>query len=98
MARFFFHNQSPNPEQIYCDPDGMEFPDLAAALVEAAAGARFLMADELRSRPILPGRWFDITDADGHILARLPFHDCLYQVPVAEISKGLADIESAKVD
>jgi predicted regulator of Ras-like GTPase activity (Roadblock/LC7/MglB family) len=79
MPRFFLHNRS--QDQTYLDPDGTNLPDLAAALAEAVLSAREMMADELRHGSLTPGRSFDIAGEDGHVLATVAFHDCLYRAP-----------------
>jgi hypothetical protein len=74
MPRFFFNDRS----QPFLDPEGVELPDLTAALVEAAVSARQLMADELRHGQIIPGRHITITAEDGQVLATVAFADCLF--------------------
>lgn len=75
MPRFFFHSRL--LDQTYLDPEGMDLPDLAAAVAEAVLSAREMMADELRHGPLTLGRSFDITSEDGQVLASVAFADCL---------------------
>jgi hypothetical protein len=62
---------------LILDPEGTEMPDLDAALTEAERSARELLADLLKSGSVLDGQMFEISDADGTVLARLPFRNVL---------------------
>ena len=60
------------------DPDGYLLKDLAAAMMEATAGARLLMGDELRAgHGATMDRQFEITDLTGQVLAIVHFWDAL---------------------
>jgi hypothetical protein len=74
MPRFFFNDRS----QPFLDPEGVELPDLASALVGAAVSARQLIADELRHGPVVRGRHLTITAEDGQLLATVALADCLF--------------------
>jgi hypothetical protein len=58
------------------DPDGVDFPDLATALAEAALGARELVAHGIMRNEDLSGQSFLIRDGTGP-LATLRFRDML---------------------
>ena len=75
MPRYYFHIRS--SAGLILDPEGTEMPDLDAALTEAERSARELLADLLKSGSVLDGQMFEISDADGTVLARLPFRNVL---------------------
>jgi hypothetical protein len=75
MPRYYFHIRS--SAGLIRDPDGTELPDLAAALAEAERSARDLLADLLKAGDVVDGQAFEISDAEGSVLARLPFRDVL---------------------
>jgi hypothetical protein len=73
MPRFYFNDfdgQSTKP-----DVEGMELPDLTAALAEAVAAVRQLIAEELKFGRSLGVRCIEIADAAGQVLATVPFKD-----------------------
>lgn len=75
MPNYYFHIRS--SAGLIRDPEGIELPDLDAALAEAKRSARELLADLLKEDAILDGQTFEISDADGLVLARLPFRSVL---------------------
>ena len=75
MPRFFFHIR--DGETLIEDPDGSDLPDLAAACEEAAEGARSLLAEKLKAGEVLDGQRFEITSAEGEVLAILPLKDVI---------------------
>ena len=75
MPRYYFHIRSSNG--LIRDPDGTELPDLPAALSDAELAARDLLAALLKDGAVLDGQVFEITDADGHVVERLPFRNVL---------------------
>lgn len=68
-----------NKTETYIDPEGADFPDLPAAVDEAAGAARDIMANDLRSGPMEADRAIDVAADDGQVLATVAFHDCLYR-------------------
>jgi hypothetical protein len=69
--RFFIHVF--NGSQVISDPEGGEFPDLDAAVAEAAQGAREIIVDHLRQGKPVPARWeVHLADEDGAVLEVLP--------------------------
>lgn len=75
MPNYYFHIRS--SAGLIRDPEGIELPDLDAALAEAKRSARELLADLLKEDAVLDGQTFEISDADGLVLARLPFRSVL---------------------
>lgn len=75
MPHYYFHIRSSTG--LIRDPEGIELPDLDAALTEAKRAARELLADLIKADAVLDGQAFEISDADGEVLARLPFRSVL---------------------
>jgi hypothetical protein len=64
-------------QRLLVDPDGTEFETVELAIEEARASARDLMAEKLRHGEHLNGQRFEISDADGAIVATVVFKDAL---------------------
>ena len=75
MPRFYF-NIIDGQKRIE-DPDGSELADLDAARAEALQSARHLLADKVRDGHIVDGQKFEIRDANGAVLATIPFRDAI---------------------
>ena len=70
MPRYYFHVVS--PEGNIPDDEGMEFPDLPAALTEAYASARDLLIQELRNgKTDSFGMVVEVRDGMGRLLERV---------------------------
>ena len=63
--------------QVLEDPDGQDFLDLDAAITEAAASARDLVAYGLMRNEDVSGRSFLIRDKNEQTVATVPFRDVL---------------------
>ena len=63
--------------QVLEDPDGQDFLDLDAAITEAAASARDLVAYGITQNQDVSGRSFLIRDEDEQTVATVPFRDAL---------------------
>ena len=63
--------------QVLEDPDGQDFLDLNAAITEAAASARDLVAYGLMQNQDVSGRSFLIRDENEQTVATVPFRDAL---------------------
>jgi hypothetical protein len=75
MARFHFHLRD-GDETIF-DEEGVDLPDLSAAIREARLGARELIADAVRlDRDRVPNALV-VADQDGNILYTLRLADIL---------------------
>src|SRR5438128_1456338 len=66
-----------NGSQVLEDPDGQDFLDLDAAITEAAASARDLVAYGLMQNQDVSGRSFLIRDENEQTVATVPFRDAL---------------------
>ena len=74
MARFFLHLHS---DTALLDEEGIERPDLAAARAAAVRNIRDLLADDVMRGRIALRQRIDITDADGRVLATVPFREAV---------------------
>lgn len=75
MPRFFLHQRTRHT--VITDPEGSDLPDLSAALDEAMASARQLIAEAVLRGIDTEGTAFDIADPGGKWLASLAFRDAL---------------------
>jgi hypothetical protein len=75
MPRFYFHII--DGQKRIEDPDGSELADLETARSEALKSARDLLADKVRYGHIVDGQQFEIRDANGTVLATIPFRDAI---------------------
>ena len=73
VPRFFLHIRS--GEELIEDPDVSELRDLDEARAEAIAGARDLLAEQLRLGKPLDGQRIEIYDEAGQLLATIPFRE-----------------------
>ena len=76
MPRFFFHVR--DTEQVMWDPEGSIWPDVAAAVRDAATSALWLMGTELKMGQISVNRWFDIADEACEVVATVAFKNTLF--------------------
>lgn len=75
MSRYFFNVYN---DADVIDDEGLELPDLAAAKEEAIRGARGMMADHvLAGRPISLSHRIEVVDAQGKVLASMPFGELI---------------------
>src|SRR4051795_11939638 len=66
-----------NGSQVLEDPDRQDFLDLDAAITQAAASARDLLAYGLMRNEDVSGRSFLIRDENEQTVATVPFRDAL---------------------
>ena len=66
-----------NGSQVLEDPDGQDFLDLNAAITEAAASARDLVAYGITQNQDVSARSFLIRDDNEQTVATVPFRDAL---------------------
>ena len=64
-------------DEVVVDPFGLERHDLAAARVEALAGARDIMCAEVQHGRLSLTSRIEVLDADGVIVLTLAFRDAV---------------------
>lgn len=75
MPRFYLNLF--NDAEVF-DPEGSEYPDLAAAKRAAIAGAREMMAHHVADgRPVHLHHRIEIADERGKVLAVIPFRELI---------------------
>ena len=73
MPRFFFHVRSTTG--IEMDPQGLDFETIEEAIADARrAGAEMLLDDAVEEARTRSKSTFEISDASGKVLARVPFN------------------------
>jgi hypothetical protein len=75
MPRYFF--DIVDDAGVTRDPEGSELSSPAAAMEEARATAREMLADSLRAGRTVDGRRFDITNESGQVIGTFRFRDLL---------------------
>ena len=75
MPLFYLHIR--DAEELVEDTEGIDLPDLDAARSEAVRGARDIIASAVRAGGLLDGQRIEITDAEGRLLASVPFKDVI---------------------
>jgi hypothetical protein len=75
MPRFFFHIRDIDSLEI--DPEGVEFDSVEAAVVDARAAAREMIAEMIRAGERLDGQQFEIADEHGRVVEVFPFRSVL---------------------
>ncbi|GJE56942.1 DUF6894 family protein [Methylobacterium thuringiense] len=73
--RLFMHIR--DGDTLIEDPEGSEFPNLAAAQQEAFVAAREILANALLSNQVIDGQEFEITDEHGVIVMRVPLRSAM---------------------
>ena len=75
MPRYYFHLYN---DVDALDPEGAEFPDLAAALTHGQSEVRTMMAAMVREKgQIVLSHRIDIADGDGSVLGTVTFADAV---------------------
>jgi hypothetical protein len=64
-------------DQVIQDPEGIDFADLEAAISEATAGARDLVAYGIMQNEDVSGQVFRIREGNGEVVATVPFRGTL---------------------
>lgn len=80
MPLFYLHVRDGVDEML--DPDGSDMPDLNAARNSALAGARELLAADMKAGVLDLRFRIDIESAGGQIVATLPFADAFTCLPM----------------
>lgn len=72
-----FHFDLQKGDTINRDDDGAEFPDIAAARLEALMAAREILAEAIKSSSEDVPEYFIITDCDRTVLATIAISEAL---------------------
>ena len=80
MPRFFFNIRS--PENYLPDENGLALRDLDEVKSQAIAGARGILAADLRAGRPIDHQRFEVTDEGAEIVLVLRFRD-VFDLPVA---------------
>jgi hypothetical protein len=75
VARFYLDVL--DSDQVIQDLEGIDFANLEAAISEATAGARDLVAHGIMQNEDVSGQVFRIRDGNGEVVATVPFRDTL---------------------
>lgn len=75
MRRYYFHQRIDG--DVLIDPDGYDYPDLAAARASALVNARSLWAAAILAGDDLRGQAIEIANDDGVAVDVVPFEDAL---------------------
>lgn len=75
MPRFFFHIR--DGVNLETDPDGLEFPSLESAILDAQKAAREILAEKLIIGERIDGQRFEIASEDGTVLETVAFRSVL---------------------
>src|SRR5690242_5069425 len=75
MPRFYLDVL--HEREVRQDPEGQDFANLDAALVEAVASARYLVAHSILSNEDVSDRSFLIRNENEDVLATVPFRESL---------------------
>lgn len=75
MPRFFFHVR--NGATLETDSDGLDFPSLESAILDARKAAREMLAEMLLSGERIDGQRFEIASSDGTVLETVVFRSVL---------------------
>ena len=70
MPRYFFHLRDGDWVD---DPDGMFFPDVRTARLEAIRSARDIMAEDVRRGRLSLSHRIEVTDENGEPVLAVPF-------------------------
>jgi hypothetical protein len=71
MPRYYLHIV--RDEDVIVDFEGYDLPDLESARSEAIGGARGILSEEVLNGTLSLAERIDIADADGVVLASIPF-------------------------
>ena len=74
MPRYFFHVYD---DVVAEDQEGIELPNVAAARLKALAGARDLIAEQVRHGYFVLSHWIDVVDEQGAPVLTLTFRDAV---------------------
>jgi hypothetical protein len=75
MPLFYLHIR--HGTDVIRDPEGCEYPSLAAAELEAIRGARCLMSSDVKDGHLQMDQSIEVHDGLGQLLSSVPFQDAL---------------------
>jgi hypothetical protein len=75
MPIFYFNIR--DDQDLICDEEGMELPNLDAAREEAQEGARQLLLDALRAHREVNGKKIEIANESGFVIEAIKVRDLL---------------------
>jgi hypothetical protein len=75
MPRYYFHVRKDGVLEE--DLEGVEFPTLNHAHIEAIQAAREILAEKVLADDVIDGQRFEITAEDGTLLLDVPFRSAL---------------------
>jgi hypothetical protein len=78
MARFYFHIE--DKCELICDEEGLELPNLDAAIAEARLSARDFAAECIRAGIPVDGRKIRVLDAQGRTLFQYAVKDVIAEI------------------
>ena len=74
MPLYFFNIYD---DIVTVDDEGLELPNVEAARLHAVAGARDLIATQVRHGYMIRSHWIDVADRQGQILFSVKFADAV---------------------
>jgi hypothetical protein len=74
MPHFYFNVYD---DVVTTDEEGVTLPNLDAARLQALAGARALMAEQVSRGYLVRSHWIDVVDEAGAVVFHLPFGDAI---------------------
>ena len=74
MPQFFFNVYD---DVVAIDEEGVTLPNSNAARLQALAGARALMAEQVSRGYLVRSHWIDVVDEAGGLVLHLPFADAI---------------------
>lgn len=74
MPRFFFNVYD---DVVAIDEEGLDLPNAEAARLHAVAGARDLMATQVKHGYLIRSHWIDVVDAQGEMVLQVRFGDAV---------------------
>ena len=74
MPRYFFNVYD---DVIALDDEGLELPNEAAARLRALAGARDIIAEQVKHGYFVRSHWIDVADQCGEVLFAIRFGDAV---------------------
>jgi hypothetical protein len=74
VPRYFFNVYD---DVIALDDEGLELPNEAAARLRALAGARDIIAEQVKHGYFVRSHWIDVADQHGEVLFAIRFGDAV---------------------